>query len=434
MNVDRTLDFSGKRWRGKVVNVMDPKQQGRIQVRVVGLHDNESLIPDRDLPWALVRMPMGMGASVRGVSASPTGVIPGTIVDGYFADSDRTTLVATGTLISAGRTRSGQTVDGSYALDSNYNDLAHPARGQDLNAALGLKNFPALSQVGAVFPVVSAGLGALPTYTGNLLSLMSEVDPLNMSGTMANSIEGFSSSYMLNQLTDVASSFVGGIGGLLGVLGEAQDLLSQGMAEAEALAALPTTLRSMASSPAGIAQLISMASSVSGVNPVSLLNGTAIGGVVNQALGVASFIGADFSSVINQLAGNLAITNKLRKYAMQAASPEMPPVPEQPTSTSSSAVTTGSSGKNPFAGITNAELPPTVTSAEVLNTMLDTSTPINTEVTAAEIEQINSDAENKSIMDQINQQNQSETAAAAQAQDQQQQQSIQIALQFGMGA
>ena len=65
-DIDRTADFSG-RWRGRVVNVMDPKKQGRVQVRVHGLHDNETLIPDKDLPRALPRVPINSGASYRGV-------------------------------------------------------------------------------------------------------------------------------------------------------------------------------------------------------------------------------------------------------------------------------------------------------------------------------------------------------------------------------
>ena len=429
MNVDRTLDYSGKRWRGTVVNVMDPKKQGRIQVRVVGMHDNTELVPDKDLPWALVRIPMGAGASVRGVSSSPVGVIPGTVVDGYFADSDRTTFVATGTLVSAGRTKKGQTVDGSYAIDSDYNDIANSARGQDLNAALGLRNLPALSQVGAIFPVVSAGLGALTTHTGNLLNLMSEIDPLNMSGTMAQAIEGFSSSYMLNTLTDAASSFAGGLTGLLGALGTAQTLISQGVAEAQALAALPATIQELAKTPAGIGQLISMASSVTGVDPVGLLSGTAVGGIMNQALGLAGVVGGGFSSIVNQVAANFAVTNKLRDYALKAASPEPPPVPDPPTSTSSKAATTPSKNKDltdPYQDVAEIKLPPPVMSASDLDTNAAPQT-----ITAAQEQfieanvPVNTAEENLAILNQLEQR---------EAQDQQQQQSIQTALQFGMGA
>lgn len=393
--MDKGLDRLIEYWEGVVVNVADPKKQGRVQVRIFNLHDNVALIPDKDLPWAEPSVPPTHGASTRGVGVSPVGVIPGTVVYGIFVpDSAKRILIYQGSLNSAGRTKPGQTVDGSYAIDTNYGDVVNSARGQDLNSALGLKNLPALSQIGAVFPAVSAGLGALSSHTGNILSLMSELDPSNMSGSMAQSISGFTSSYVLNQLTDAAASFAGGVGGLLAALGSAQSLLSQGVAEAQALAALPETIRTLASSPAGISQLISMASSLSNVNPINLLSGSAVGGVVNQAFNLASSISGTFSTSLNQLIGNLANTSKLRQYAMQAASPQAPPIPDPPTTTSSTAVTTpsSSSSTNPYASVGSVELPPPVTSASFFEAAA--------QVTAA-VPEVNYETENYNLMNEL---------------------------------
>lgn len=367
MNVDRSGDYSGSRWRGRVVNVMDPYKQGRLQVRVFGLHDNEILIPNAELPWALTRTPINSGAAVRGVSGSPVGVIPGTIVDGYFADSDRRVLVATGTLSSAGRTKPGEIVDGSYAIDPAYNDVANSARGQDLNAALGLRNFPALSQIGAIFPAVSGGIGPMASHTGNILSLLTQADPYNMSGSMADSVSGFYESYALNQIMSAASSFSGGIGGLAFSLVRAQDMLQQGKAEAEALAALPTQIQVLAAN-GGIAQLLLLANTMTNINPTSML-GSTVGGLMSQAFGLSSIIGDGFSSILNEAVSALAVTSKQRDFAMKAAEPTPPPIPDPPTTTSSKAVTTpSSSGKtNPYADQETVALPSTITSADQLN-------------------------------------------------------------------
>lgn len=425
MTVDRSGDYSGSRWRGKVVNVMDPKKSGRIQVRVFNLHDNAALIPDSDLPWAVVSMPINSGASVRGVSGTPVGVIPGTIVDGYFGDSDRRILIATGTLVSAGRTKPGATENGSYALDPAYNDVTNSGRGQDVNAALGLRNLPALSQIGAVFPAVSAGVGSLPSHTGNILTLMSKVDPYNMSGCMAQSVTGFTSSYALNQLTSAASSFAGGLSGLLGALTTAQALMNQGIAEAQALAALPSNIRGLVGTmPGGIGQLASLASTLSGVNPLSLLSGSAVGSIINQAVGIAGSIGGGFSSALGGLIGSLAKTNKLREFALKAAEPTPPPLPEKPTTTSAKAATkppAKSVGTDPYAQIETYNPPPVVTSEEVLGKTITDPAEVKP-VTSEEVlgstvttPQLDTASENENIMKQIGQNEQTQQLAAENA-------------------
>lgn len=401
MNIDReNIDSSGKRWRGKVVNVMDPKQQGRIQVRVYGLHDNEALIPDSELPWAMVRMPMGAGASVRGVSASPVGVIPGSIVDGYFIDNQRTQLVATGTLLGAGRTKNGQTIDGSYAIDSKYNDMAHGARGQDLNAALGLKNLPAISQIGAVFPAVSAGIGYLPSHSGNMLSLMSQADPYNMSGSLAYGIDGFAKNYMFNQLSSIASSLPNGATGLVSGLMQAQSLIGQGINEVEAYAALPSQIQTLIQM-GGITQVLSLANSLVG-NPLSLISGT-VGGLVNAATNLASDIGAGFSSAINDLVGNLASTQKKRDLALKSAEPTPPPVPPAPETTSSKAAAKPATGAtDPWAMTETYELPSVVINNTILeqnDALPETTVPY--ELQGGKVTNLDYEAENTNIMKQI---------------------------------
>ena len=46
-------------WVGKIVNRADPLALGRCQVRIFGYHtDNESMLPDEDLPWALAIYPI----------------------------------------------------------------------------------------------------------------------------------------------------------------------------------------------------------------------------------------------------------------------------------------------------------------------------------------------------------------------------------------
>lgn len=76
---------------GVVEDRMDPMEQGRVRVRVWGLHPYEKTqgpvkgIRTEDLPWMSVLQPTS-SASVSGVQQPITGMVPGTHVYGHFLD------------------------------------------------------------------------------------------------------------------------------------------------------------------------------------------------------------------------------------------------------------------------------------------------------------------------------------------------------------
>lgn len=73
-------------WHGFVEDVDDPLKMGRCRVRIFGLHsENKEEIPTNELPWAKPLMPYN-SASSSGVGYSPTGILPGTWVVGFFQD------------------------------------------------------------------------------------------------------------------------------------------------------------------------------------------------------------------------------------------------------------------------------------------------------------------------------------------------------------
>ena len=74
---------------GVVEDRDDPVQLGRLRVRVFGHHtDDKSKIKTEDLPWAQV-MNGVQSASVGGLGFSPTGIVEGTWVIGFFMDGER---------------------------------------------------------------------------------------------------------------------------------------------------------------------------------------------------------------------------------------------------------------------------------------------------------------------------------------------------------
>jgi hypothetical protein len=73
---------------GVVEDREDPLEMGRIRVRIFGIHtDDTTKIGTADLPWANVMMPVN-SASISGIGITPTGLVEGSWVVGFFADGE----------------------------------------------------------------------------------------------------------------------------------------------------------------------------------------------------------------------------------------------------------------------------------------------------------------------------------------------------------
>ncbi len=71
-------------WKGKVEDLTDPLEMGRVKVRILGYHsDDTAQIPTSDLPFAYPAMPINSRPS-----DSPIGPAVGTWVMGFFADGE----------------------------------------------------------------------------------------------------------------------------------------------------------------------------------------------------------------------------------------------------------------------------------------------------------------------------------------------------------
>lgn len=72
-------------WIGTVEDVEDPKELGRVKVRILNFHTEDWTT--EDLPWASILAPTS-SASVKGVGISPVGLLKGSTVIGFFVDGD----------------------------------------------------------------------------------------------------------------------------------------------------------------------------------------------------------------------------------------------------------------------------------------------------------------------------------------------------------
>ena len=75
-------------WQGIVEDRNDPAYAGRYRVRIYGHHtQSKEKLPTAHLPWAIPMQPV-TSAAISGVGQSPTGLVEGSDVIGFFVDGD----------------------------------------------------------------------------------------------------------------------------------------------------------------------------------------------------------------------------------------------------------------------------------------------------------------------------------------------------------
>ena len=113
-----------KHFVGVVEDRFDPQKLGRLRVRVLGVHTSDkNKIATADLPWASVVLPT-TAAGISGLGQSPSFIVEGAWVWGYFRDGDSLMqeMVIVGTLpgkpAELGNTDSGF-YDPNFRLDAD---------------------------------------------------------------------------------------------------------------------------------------------------------------------------------------------------------------------------------------------------------------------------------------------------------------------------
>lgn len=144
------FSFGGFVWWVGVVEDRknDPLKLGRVKVRILGYHTPvKSDIDTTHLPWAVVSMPV-TSAAVSGVGASPSGLVEGSHVWGFFRDGhDATDPVVCGVFpgipVESANTHSGfNDPNGVYPKADliGESDVNRLARGNTENTAVSRQN------------------------------------------------------------------------------------------------------------------------------------------------------------------------------------------------------------------------------------------------------------------------------------------------------
>ena len=116
-----------KHFVGVVEDRFDPEKLGRLRVRCLGIHTaDKNKIGTADLPWASVMLPT-TSSGISGLGQSPSFIVEGSWVWGYFRDGDglMQEMVIVGTL--PGRPAElGKTASGFYDPNSRLDENGEP--------------------------------------------------------------------------------------------------------------------------------------------------------------------------------------------------------------------------------------------------------------------------------------------------------------------
>lgn len=128
-------------WIGVVEDINDPEMLGRVRVRAYGYHTEQlGELGTGQLMWASVMQPT-TSAAISGVGASPTGLVAGSHVMGFFMDGeDAQTPVVMGSIPGKPETKEKNQgfVDpsGEFPRYTKESDVNRLARGEKLNETI----------------------------------------------------------------------------------------------------------------------------------------------------------------------------------------------------------------------------------------------------------------------------------------------------------
>lgn len=156
----------GDRFVARVTNVFDPEFSGRVQIRIHGLHDDVSRVPDDKLPWARCIFPV-TNSIFDGVASATTGLMPGTTVVGHFADDAKQIPLVDGT------------VGGTTA---RLSDFPKANIGEDFNSVLGM-SLPSIALPELKF-VANKTIGSIDFVGQSISSMMKMIESGNIVGAI----------------------------------------------------------------------------------------------------------------------------------------------------------------------------------------------------------------------------------------------------------
>jgi hypothetical protein len=253
---EASLGSSFSWWIAKVVNVKDPDQSGRVQIRIFGRHDDTKNIPDKDLPWAMPLQPI-TSAAIGKIGTAPLGLVKDSKVVGFWADSDQQYPIIMGSFGKAGDPKPGSSTDGAESIDIKTGSIPSASVNQsdpveynafsklypdriDINKINNQGADPTIGKFTISTGIVNkkevdkklkepekpTTASADKTSKTDVLDLVKQVDPEKKSRALPNAVDGFNSVRNIINLTSpvgltkmLAGSLGKSLGSIAGLIG-----------------------------------------------------------------------------------------------------------------------------------------------------------------------------------------------------------------------
>ena len=181
---------------GVVEDIADPDKVGRVRVRCLGYHtENKDTLKTKDLPWATLMQPI-TSAAMQGIGQSPTGMVQGTHVVGFFRDgTDAQDPIIMGTLGGG----SGQQPKGRFGFEDP--DKKYP--GTSRASISGL----ATHTSGDINPLATGGTHT-STFTNRNDTITTPIPIANTTTTWAEPTSANAATYPNNHVMETESGHV----------------------------------------------------------------------------------------------------------------------------------------------------------------------------------------------------------------------------------
>lgn len=233
--------FGHSLWYGVVTDVNDPDQEGRVRVRIHGLYDDTTNIPDDHLPWVKPCQDI-TSAGHNKIGKLPVGVIKGTTVGGYFLDGDKQYPVFHHVIAKAGDPQEGTTVNGQTELvpgtnsnpiaDRNKNNAFVTRKGKNIKEEDNATEPPKESNDSEGVDITADAqkntkyatqptVASLSNPIGSILNQLTSIDPTHLTSVLPNAVDSLTKIKDLNTFSTTA-----GVNNVLGqVLGLAMNTI-----------------------------------------------------------------------------------------------------------------------------------------------------------------------------------------------------------------
>ena len=328
-------DFGSNKWIAQVVNVNDPDQSGRVQIRIIGRQDDTENIKDDDLHWAIPKQPITSAAFGK-IGQAPLGLVKGSKVYGEWFDSDCQLPIITGSLGKAGEYKEGtDTTEGVPEIDIKKGSIPGAAQ----NFSDPTPNYPFSNLYGSKIDINKInnedGYKTIATYTpatgvdnkvavddklkepkkpttasadktdkSDILDVVKQVDPDKKSRVLPESVDGFSQVQKMISMTSPGGLTKLLSGGLQGAIAG----LAKGAGLNNVIGAL-TKVMGASGLPPQIQSALRSALS-------STIKSAMSGGTSHTNTGVSTRV-PTINPVIGSPAANLIVTTVAATYVQQ---------------------------------------------------------------------------------------------------------------------